>query len=225
MSDRLTNLVRQAMALDAERVSALDDAEARRELLTRIVDQPLPPHPAPRAVGPAPVRRRQRWAVGLVGGTAVAVAAFVALGGPGDDPRPDDFSTSGGADVFAGHQAAQSCVESYTTAALARRAFGFDGTVANIGPTTGTPPGYVPVTFTVHRWFRGGAGATVVVTMPQPESSFGEDNVAYQTGSRLLVSGEPRFGGTPLADPVAWACGFTRSYTPAEAAVWREGFH
>ncbi|MFI9643084.1 hypothetical protein ACIG87_24035 [Micromonospora sp. NPDC051925] len=227
MSDRLADLVRQAMALDAERVSALDDAEARRKLLTRIVDQPLPPSRQPRAVGLAPVRRRRRWAVSLVGGTAVAVAAFVALGVPGNDPGPD-LSTSGGADVFAGHQAAQSCVESYTQAALARRAFGFDGTVTNIGSTestAGMPDGYVPVTFKVNRWFRGGAGPTVVVAMPRPEGSFGQDSTAYQMGSRLLVSGEPRYDGAPLADPIAWACGFTRSYTPTETAAWREVFH
>ncbi|MFG1803070.1 hypothetical protein ACGFI4_23290 [Micromonospora carbonacea] len=223
MSDRLTDLVRQAMALDAERASALEDAEARRELFARIVDQPLPTHLVPREVGLAPARRR-RWAVVLVGGVAVAVSAVVALGMRGDGPRPSP-SASGGADVFAG-QPAQSCAESYTTGALARRAFGFDGTVVSIGsPTsTGVVDGHVPVTLEVHRWFRGGVGETVVVAMPRPEGSFGQESVAYRVGSRLLVSGEPRHGGAPLADPVAWACGFTSDYTPAEAAVWREAF-
>lgn len=236
MSDRLTDLVRQAMALDAERVSALDDVEARRELFARIVNQPSPTLPAPRAVGLAPARRRRRrwalslvgrrWALSLVAGTAAAVAAFVAFGVGWDGSRPEP-PASGSVDVFAGHQAPQSCVESYTPEALARRAFGFDGTVAGIGSaasTAGLPDGYVPVTFKVHRWFRGGAGATVVVTMPRPEGSSGQDSAAYRIGSRLLVSGEPRYGGAPLADPIAWACGFTRSYTPGEAAAWGEAF-
>jgi hypothetical protein len=226
MSDRLTDLVRQAMALDAERVSALDDVEARRELFARIVDQSLPAPPAPRAVRFAAVRRR-RWALGLVGGTAAAVATFAVLGVRWDGSRPEP-SASAGADVFAGHQAAQSCVESYTPGALARRAYGFDGTVTGIGSAAsaaGLPDGYVLVTFKVHRWFRGGMGATVVVTMPRPEGSFEQDSAAYRIGSRLLVSGEPRYGGAPLADPIAWACGFTRGYTPGEAAVWGEVFH
>lgn len=225
MSDRLTDLVRQAMALDAERARALDDAEARRELFMRIVDQSVPTAPVPQAVGLSPARRR-RWALVLAAGTAAAVVAFVALGVRWDGSRPEP-SASGGGDVFAGHEAAQSCVESYTPDALARRAFGFDGTVTGIGSvasTAGSPDGYVPVTFKVHRWFRGSAGATVVIAMPRPEGTSGEDSPAYRIGSRLLVSGEPRYGGAPLADPVAWACGFTRGYTIDEAAAWGEAF-
>ena len=43
---------------------------------------------------------------------------------------------------------------------------------------------------------------------------------AYQIGTRLLVSGTPRWGGAPLADPIAWGCGFTRYYSRATAAEW-----
>jgi hypothetical protein len=36
-------------------------------------------------------------------------------------------------------------------------------------------------------------------------------------GQRLLVSGEPRWGGEPLDDAIAWECGFTTSFTDAAA--------
>jgi hypothetical protein len=42
----------------------------------------------------------------------------------------------------------------------------------------------------------------------------------YRIGTRLLVSGMPRWGGAPLADAIAWGCGFTRYYSPATAAAW-----
>jgi hypothetical protein len=41
-------------------------------------------------------------------------------------------------------------------------------------------------------------------------------------GSRLLVSGEPRWGGTPLEDPIAWGCGFTRYYDSGTAKSWKQ---
>jgi hypothetical protein len=217
MDDRLAGLVRNAMALNAERASALDDAEARRELLARIVDQPTPPA-ASRA---APARRR-RWRLSLAVGVAAAVVAVAALGVRWEG-SPSAPAVSGG-DVFAEHQVAQSCVEFYAPDMLAGRAFGFDGTVVGIGSSSvGPADGYVPVTFTVHRWFRGGAAATVVVAMPPSEGSFGRQG-PYRVGSRLLVSGEPRYGGAPLADPVAWACGFTRWHSPDDAAAWVKAF-
>ncbi len=45
---------------------------------------------------------------------------------------------------------------------------------------------------------------------------------AYEVGKPLLVSGEPRWGGAPLKDAIAWSCGgFTRYYEPSVAAEWR----
>lgn len=57
-------------------------------------------------------------------------------------------------------------------------------------------------------------GSTVVVDLQAPARSYG-------LGSRLLVSGEPRWGGTALEDAIAWGCAFTRYYDPATANSWR----
>jgi hypothetical protein len=38
------------------------------------------------------------------------------------------------------------------------------------------------------------------------------------------VSGEPRFGGAPLNDPISWSCGFTRWYNEADARIWDQAF-
>jgi hypothetical protein len=45
---------------------------------------------------------------------------------------------------------------------------------------------------------------------------------AYGAGSRLLVSGEARWGGSPLEHPIAWGCGFSRNYDPETATTWRD---
>lgn len=41
-----------------------------------------------------------------------------------------------------------------------------------------------------------------------------------EIGARLLVTGEPRWGGHPLDDPVAWSCGFTQPWTADAAESW-----
>ena len=119
---------------------------------------------------------------------------------------------------------AAQCVKAYSPEAIAENAFAFDGTVTGIGPArTGRTPerDMRSVTFRVHAWYRGGSGDTVVVDMP----AFGgtgpsEVPPAYRIGTRLLVSGMPRWGGAPLADAIAWSCGFTRYYSRAVAAQW-----
>jgi hypothetical protein len=103
------------------------------------------------------------------------------------------------------------------------RAFAFDGTVL---ATRGRPD---LVTFRVHRWYAGGHRRRITVEMAvSPRSAAWNDASEYppphSVGTRLLVSGEPRWGGPPLRDPYAWACGFTVPYQPAEAASWRVAF-
>lgn len=44
-----------------------------------------------------------------------------------------------------------------------------------------------------------------------------EGDIAYGLGSRLLVSGQPRWGGNALKFPIAWSCGFTRYHDPSSA--------
>jgi hypothetical protein len=111
---------------------------------------------------------------------------------------------------------AHSCVEEYSPETLRKRAFAFDGTllkVASAGGAATNPIGPVAV-FRVHQWFTGGQGDTVTVQL-QREAAEGE---------RLLVAGEPRWGGEPLDDAIAWECGFTTTYSAMVAAEWATAF-
>ena len=125
-------------------------------------------------------------------------------------------------------RAASSCAEEYSAPAVAERAFSFDGTVAEIA-TSGTSDdlAYVSVKFAVNEWFRGGTTDRVTVDMAAPDATTEEVAVAgsYGRGSRLLVSGQPRWGGPPLKDAIAWGCGFTRYYDPRTADSWRQAAH
>lgn len=107
---------------------------------------------------------------------------------------------------------------------MARRSFAFDGTVVAIGPAlsnratpplagqplAGPPLPLAGVTFRVNTWFRGGTGPTVTVDMQAPATVSSDPLPAYGVGTRLLVSGEPRWGGAPLNAAIAWGRGFTR---------------
>jgi hypothetical protein len=120
---------------------------------------------------------------------------------------------------------AADCVEAYSPAAVAERSFAFDGTVTAIGPAlsnrSGPPMPLVGVTFRVNQWFRGGTGRTATIDMEAPLTGNADSVVqAYGIGTRLLVSGEPRWGGAPLAAAIEWGCGFTRYYDAQTAAEW-----
>lgn len=115
--------------------------------------------------------------------------------------------------------AAASCVEAYSPDAVASRAFAFDGVIVSLGRSVsdrgdGADLGLPGVTFEVREWFVGGANGTVTVDMQLPTEEL-------QVGSRLLVSGEARWGGAPLESPIAWGCGFSIAYDSAEASAWR----
>lgn len=122
-----------------------------------------------------------------------------------------------------------SCAKGYSPSALAEHAFVFDGTVTGIGPSRsdrGPTTRFLAlraVTFHVNVWFKGGAEKTAVVDMIQPsmaKQAIGEAVPSYGVGTRLLVSGMPRWGGAPLDKAIAWGCGFTRYYSPGRAAEW-----
>ncbi|MEU4469943.1 hypothetical protein [Micromonospora sp. NPDC023888] len=129
---------------------------------------------------------------------------------------------------------AASCVEVFTPETLASRAFAFDGVVATIGPARTNRPGVdrldlVGVTFTVGEWFSAGTASRVTVDMAPPVTGThdptAETFTSYAVGSRLLVSGgprQPRPGGSPLDDAIAWGCGFTRYYDQSTAQSWRQ---
>lgn len=112
---------------------------------------------------------------------------------------------------------AGSCAEAMTAETLQGRDFAFDGTVLTVVPAgevdedAGHLPSYPVAEFEVHEWFQGGSGDSVAVKM-QREAVAGE---------RLLVSGEPLYGGEPLDDPIAWECGFTVRHNDATAETWR----
>lgn len=122
-----------------------------------------------------------------------------------------------------------SCVAGYDLTTLKGRAFAFDGTISRItamqppADGTGVLDGYLTVTFTVNEWFRGGDQATVTVDMLGPTIN-SVQQMSYGVGTRLLVSGEPRFGGSPLQAAIAWACDFTRYYDKDTAASWHQAF-
>lgn len=175
-----------------------------------------------------------RAAIGAVLASAVILAGCATDGAePADDAVTTTAPAATGA--LAGGEAA-SCAEEYGDGSLQQRGFAFDGTVERVGEPGFTDRGdegdlgYVAVTFTVHEWFAGGGGEQVVVGMDPPTGGRGsgadahEGGPSYGVGSRLLVSGEPRWGGDPLQDPVAWGCGFTRHHDEATARQWREAF-
>ena len=123
---------------------------------------------------------------------------------------------------------AASCVEEYTPGAIAGRAFAFDGIVTAIGSSVSDRgdeadldlPG---VTFEVLESFSGSQGDTVTVDLQPPTwpADPSDPLYAYGVGSRLLVSGEARWGGSPLQRPIAWGCGFTRYFDRDTADRWR----
>jgi hypothetical protein len=120
------------------------------------------------------------------------------------------------------------CVEFYAPNAVTRRAFAFDGVVVQVGSSVSdrgdeADLGLPGVTFEVREWFSGGRADTVTVDMQPPGSADPSDpGNAYGIGSRLLVSGEARWGGSPLEHPIAWGCGFSRYYDPETATTWRD---
>lgn len=157
----------------------------------------------------------------------VGVALFWVACSPATDNQPVDPTSvgrQGTADSIAlGSNAGASCVEVYSLITLANRAFAFDGTVTEIEPAEDESPGslsYAHVTFEVHEWFRPSGPDRVTVEMSPPGYHSTLKEADYAIGSRLLLSGESRWGGAPLDDPIVWSCGFSRTYTTEAAAAW-----
>ncbi|MEV0902952.1 hypothetical protein [Actinoplanes sp. NPDC049802] len=206
--------------------------------------------PDEQAVAAAAIRRvhrRRRILTTAVATTAVIIAVGTySASRPATTPQAQPPGTSSAGPVASAPEAAlpagvepgdplgpgaQQCVKPYSPTTLAEQSFAFDGTVTGIGPArtergTDPPLDLRAVTFQVHTWFKGGATDTVTVDMTPPTAGTGTYDAAselvpaYQIGTRLLVSGTPRWGGAPLADPIAWGCGFTRYHSHATAAEW-----
>jgi hypothetical protein len=232
-SDRLDEYVRQATMLDGQRTAAPGDPVVKQELFEEIVSM----HTADPPVPPSLPARRRLYAVAIAAGAAAIAAALtvtVALDShsrtPTATPNPTQPTrqippATHQGDVF-GSGTAFDCVERYSPQTLAKRGFAFDGTVLSVQGRSagGAADPYVPVVFQVNRWFRGGHGDRVTVAMFPPGLVTSVGNAAYGVGSRLLVSGEARYGGDPLNQPMSWACGFTRWYTETDAGTWEQTF-
>ena len=166
----------------------------------------------------------------LVGCAATAESGVAAVAVTSASPGADQAAVRDGRSrtgPVGDGGAGASCVETYSASTLVNRDFSFDGTVLAIGLGATNKPGMgeleiAAVTFRVNEWFKGGTGDTVAVDMGPPTPGDASQEPAYEEGTRLLVSGEPRWGGQPLDDAIAWSCGgFTRYYEPAVADAWR----
>ncbi len=210
MTEQLETHLRAIYAQDAERAPVAD----------RVVRH---------ASGLARHRQRVRtvWAgAAVVAGTT---AAMLALGGPSQAPGPVDPVPAITGEGAVPDSGMAMCAESYDVGdPVTGRDFAFDGTVTAIGPAQTSrgeaEPGLASVTFAVTQWYAGGSGETVTVDVNAPQLETMDGPPAYGVGTRLLVSGEPRWGGAPLDDPIAWGCGFTRYYDDATASDWAKAF-
>ncbi len=181
-------------------------------------------------------RRRLVVSVLAAAGTAAVVVGAVAIHQTGSTPVPATGPSAtptrvGGTPSTSRplEQGAASCVVGYSPAELRNRGFAFDGTVLSAvkDPRTGALETYT-VTFQVHEWFRPTGGDQVKIRMWMAPAAGSDDPTnelgqRYWIGSRLLISGESLSGSSePLKDPIAWGCGFSRTYDARTAATWRK---
>ncbi len=205
------------------------------ELLSDYVESRVPESVPDFGAVQARARQRRRTRIVAVTAAAAVVVAVASVAGGGllsdrdsdvpalaAQPAPRDTRPhlSG---ALPGNELA-SCAHSYSPRQVADEPFAFDGTVTRMRehPRFGDEA----VTFAVNEWFRGGIEATVTVDMgpPGPRVRMSEYPLAgrsYGVGTRLLVSGYPRWGGPPLRHAVATGCGLTRYYDPNTAGAWR----
>jgi hypothetical protein len=115
-----------------------------------------------------------------------------------------------------------SCALEFSSDTLAARSWAFDGTLISVGEVGDSQMGNVPAaTFEVNHWFGGDAPG---VTVQFDVDAISEFVTEVTPGTRLLVTGEPRWGGQPLDDAVAWGCGFTQPWTSTSAQQWSAVF-
>ena len=139
----------------------------------------------------------------------VFAAGVVAIGGRDDSSddvatamtTPDTVSEG----VSPGGSSTGSCVEIYDLQTLVNREVAFDGTVDSVDGDE--------ITFTVNRWYRGGANPKVTLSGASVLGgvSSAESTVSVEPGTRLLVAGDGGF---------VWSCGFTQPYDAAVAGQW-----
>jgi len=186
---------------------------------------------ADQVMRPVQRQRRIRWAIAGIGvSLAVAVVATV---GSVLLPTPSDAPAGSGSVNLAADRrgalpdsGAADCEPASSAADVAARGMSFDGTVTAVGATIANQPTpaerYVPVTFAVTEWFRGGNGTSITVAMLPPLAPgelAGESHPSYGVGTRLLVSGERV--DPALGSMLAFGCGYSRYYDQQTATAWR----
>ncbi len=142
-----------------------------------------------------------------LGAGGLAVVAAAAIGGYALLQDEAD-EVVGGEPIGGG--AMGMCIQ-YTEQMLLDQDYAFDGTLVSANPD-GTN-----AVFEVHRWYKGGEGATVTLSA---EGLMQEESIALigadlDVGERYLVSG---------TDGFVWACGFTLTYDTELANHWAEIF-
>jgi len=165
----------------------------------------------------------------LVGGLAWAARDPSSTSSPiaptaSDGPLVADTTTTS---ISSNAPSEASCALAYSVDTLRQRSWAFDGTVTAISEGRDSRLGAVPVaTFDVHRWYKGGSGTEVTVQVGErvPQGNVVADDIATGVGSRLLVAGEPRWGGDPLDDAIAWTCEFTQPWSEDGEREWRTAF-
>lgn len=190
--------------------------------------------------GGADVHLEQTMQIHTVTGTLLGLALILTACGGDAESTASRRSSDGSPVASAGSEpaldneggplpdgGAVSCVESYSPETLQKRAFAFDGIVIRLGPSVSDRGddgdlNLAGITFEVREWFVGGDADEVTVDLQSVGEGTAEGDLPFQVGTRLLVSGEPRWGGAPLDSPIAWGCGFSRYYDEQTATAWRE---
>jgi hypothetical protein len=132
---------------------------------------------------------------------------------PGGRAAPDADEAAVDPIVAEGNGLA-SCAFEVSVQTLAERQFAFEGTVTEVLDPEATDAPY-EVVFEVARWFRGGdSTATTVRTYDVSGTSLAGD-LGLAVGDRVLASGDEDF---------LWGCGFSMSYSEANAALFEEAF-
>lgn len=170
--------------------------------------------------------KRRSALAGACFGVALAVTGCASSGDAGGDRDESRDLTADRRGPLPDGGAA-SCAESYDPTAVAQRAFAFDGVVVSVGDSVSdrgdeADLGLPGVTFEVREWFSGDGSTTFTVDLQTSPSDSADPGFTYGVGSRLLVSGEARWGGSALESPIAWGCGFSRYYDVETATGWRE---
>ena len=182
--------LRAADPVDADRLSSASLARIRARVYEEVTTPPQS-HPAV-----------PRWARTLSLATGLAAAGalvlVLAFGGRALAPGIVPGSSVGPGSAM--------CVEPYSAAAITRRTFAFDGTVAAIDGEK--------VTFTIGTAYRGAAGTSVTLDAPGMTGTAitSEAGPRLEMGQRYLVAGDDHF---------VWACGYTQPYDAAVAAEWQ----